>query len=90
MMAKTQDSRSQAELNVGDGGAASGSGLESGQVMFVSPPTKPEAGSDEPVSPRNEQFSIDELRAIAAHFGVPNWVKLTESADLITAIRNRL
>ena len=38
----------------------------------------------------NDQFSIDELRVIAAALGVPDRAQLTESADLVAAIRERI
>src|SRR5262245_10370233 len=43
-----------------------------------------------PGSPRLEQMSIDELRALAAKLDVPDRGKIIEQDELISAIRPRL
>ncbi len=43
-----------------------------------------------PESPRLENMSIDELRALAASLAIPNRGSITEQDQLIAAIRQRL
>ncbi|TWU21886.1 hypothetical protein [Bythopirellula polymerisocia] len=39
---------------------------------------------------KTPEFSIDELREIARHFGVPNRAQITERETLVEAIRRRI
>ncbi len=64
--------------------------LREAEVEAVRPNNSSAASPAQAESPRLEDMSIDELRALAAKLDVPNRGAITEQDQLIAAIRERM